>query len=186
MKKHFFIVSIFAGLFLSSFFVSCEKDELEVNKACSKKTDLNGYIDISYYKNHSGIKSNEIDPPYYFVWQYETTIQLEDECACLRTDSGDCLWEVGVVATKENTDIYSLFLEYYNNTETKAFFEKEKWFELFPMLQEITINRIINEELIIGHTKPHGSEISYFYFSLPGTDHSDSNNILFTLQLNIE
>jgi hypothetical protein len=34
--------------------------------------------------------------------------------------------------------------------------------------------------------KPQGSEISYFYFSRPGTDTSESDNILFTLQLIID
>ncbi|MEA1873600.1 MAG: hypothetical protein U9N51_04095 [Bacteroidota bacterium] len=192
MKKHFLILSIFAGLFLSIFFVSCEKEDLEkVKETNSIDIELSDFIDMSYYSTQEGItidesKGNEIDPPYRFVWQEKTLIILENGvCACLPTDSGDCLWEVTVRA-KSNNIIYSRFLKYYNNDETKAFFEKENWHNLFPMLQESTVHSIINDELIIGHTKHQGSEISYFYFSLPGTDPSDSNNNLFTLQLNID
>ncbi|MGC9330521.1 MAG: hypothetical protein ACP5DZ_01430 [Bacteroidales bacterium] len=188
MKKFKFIAALIIPIVLIGF-LSCEKEDLEIKETSSEVTDLSGFVDMSYYKNHKGIKtsSDEIAPPYYFTWQVETAgIDVVEECTCLRTDEGNCLWEVTIIANKSNTDIYSLFLDYYNINETIQFFEKEKWYELFPMLQESTVQSILNNELIIGHNNPQGSEVSYFYFSRPGADPSVSDNILFTLQLIVD
>ncbi len=62
MKKHFFIVSIFAGLFLSVFFVSCEKDESIENpdNSITEKSTL-GYPYSAYFENLGDYHNSVLD-----------------------------------------------------------------------------------------------------------------------------
>jgi hypothetical protein len=184
MKNYFKVLGISFSLFITLIFTGCEEENLENMQNFTSDVNLSEFIDISYYQEIKDV-GEEINPPYYFVWQIETTIHLEEECSCLPTDEGNCLWEIIVRPTKADVSPYDIFLPYYESNSLAMYYTKENWQELFPMLKESTVSNIINGNLNLHHKYNESEGIAYFIFYFSDKNPTKSENIIFTIRLNI-
>jgi hypothetical protein len=152
-----------------------QNDELDI-------VDIGKFVDFGWYNNSNNSKSNSISdvggPKRILVWQTETTIQLDDDLACLPTVNGNCFDDVVVSGSIELAE-YDNFNSYDEDNDLYSYFANENWQVLLPMLEQNTVDLILNHELDCIHNYNTNSDIAFFVF-VNSEDHSDVN---FAIQL---
>ena len=154
MKKHFLIASIFAGLFLSSFFVSCEKEDQNINDyLLREQSELKNVRDIEdpfnggYYHN---LCIKEFD--YYFGLENLDTMLYDS------ITSGILKVKTDISSYEDNCYILDKSIRDYAEDRNDSTDITEANYEFLLFLDE-KINQYENLEEVVLKVKDYINEI---------------------------